>query len=121
MRARSITGISLAIAALTACSGAGGYEKNDPEAHMACTKFLEEPSMEDVSADDELAVTLGTVLIVGEHAAKAESPEVRETAEELPGLDQWLLDDEALIATCEDAGYEVADQSVAAHYLARQG
>ena len=121
MRVRLVAGISLALVALTACSGGKGYESEDPEAHMACTKFLEEPSMEEVASGDEFVVTMGTALVVGEHAAKAEAPEVRATAEELAGLDQWLLDEDALIAACQEAGYEINDQSVAAHYLAQRG
>lgn len=119
MRARLITPAAIILLGLSACSGNTGFEDSDPEAHQACTKFLVEPSLENVAPDEMFIVTMGTVLIVGEHASKAATPEIRATAEELPGLDQWVIDDDALITACTEAGYEVNDQSVAAHYLAQ--
>lgn len=118
---KAVTGAisPLVVASLSACSSAGAFEKDDPEAHNACTKFLVDPVMKDLPEDDELAIVLGTVLIVGEHAAKATTPEVLAAAEPMTGLDQWLIDDVALIQARSDAGYVVDEDSVAAYYLAQ--
>lgn len=109
----------LAALTLAGCSSGGGFEKDDPEAHSACSKFLVDPVMEDVSEDDEFVMVFGTALVVGEHAAKATSPEVQAAAKELTGVGQWTIDNEALIQACEDAGYEVGEHSLAAYYLAQ--
>lgn len=119
MRKFAVPGFVLAVLALTACSSSAGFEKDDPEAHSACTMFLVDPVMEDVADDEEIVMVLGTALAVGEHASKATTPEIQATAEELTGTGQWTIDDRALIQACEDAGYEVDELSVAAHYLAQ--
>lgn len=119
MRKFAVPGFVLAVLALTACSSSAGFEKDDPEAHSACTKFLVDPVMEDVADDEEIVMVLGTALAVGEHASKATTPEIQATAEELSGTGQWTIDEEALIQACEDAGYEVDEHSVAAVYLAQ--
>ena len=115
MRSRSIAAVVLALGALTACGGGGGFERSDPEAHHACTKYLEDPVLKDNPDEDELTLVLGTALIVGEHASKATTPEIRATANELEGLSQWLVDGEALIAVCSANGYEVNEGSIAEH------
>lgn len=120
MRARPIAAVVLALVALTACSGSAGFEDDDPQAHSACSEFLVKPHMKGISADDEFVVVFGMGMVVGEHASKAEAPEVQAAAKPLEGLDQWLLDEDVLIAACTDAGYAVGDDSLAAHYLAQQ-
>ena len=76
--------VTAAVLALTACSSSAGFEKDDPEAHSACTKFLVDPVMEDVADDEEIVMVLGTALAVGEHASKATTPEIQATAEDKP-------------------------------------
>ncbi len=108
MKIRSVPAAIALLVLLSACADMKGFEDSDPEAHSACTKFLEEELPEGNAELDDPLVALGTTLIVGEHAANASTPEIQAVAEEVTGTGQYLIDEAALISVCEDNGYEVS-------------
>lgn len=90
---------------------------DDPRGREACEALVQ--ALE-YSGDAEVGI--GSLLMAGEAASKARTEEVRETAQGLAegaGLDEdeaggladfALVDQDALQAVCEDAGYEFPDE-----------
>lgn len=98
---------------LTGCSTTG-LKNEDPAGHEACTTYLVNAE-EDLSDDDILVYVLGSNSLAAEHAMDSTTDAIRAAAEDasFPEHNLYIADAAALVAACQDNGYEVAEHSPA--------
>lgn len=109
--------VVLVVVAAVMLSGGGINLDDDPRGREACEALVQ---AQEYSGDAEVGI--GSLLMAGEAASKARTEEVRETAQGLAegaGLDEdeaggladfAVVDQDALQAVCEDAGFEFPDE-----------